>query len=111
MNRHTAGEHLPARIDYKTAGPEFWKRYHIYRRLRQKESRPDDPIRPNDVEEKRLRHDSPFDFEYHYEIAKDGLLLSWFSGTTQQDIGYILNLCGGKGLKTASFGIGAVTGA
>jgi len=82
MNRHTAGEHLPARIDYKTAGPDFWKRYHVYRRLRQKEARPDDPIRPNYVEEKRLQHDSPFDFEYHYEIAKDGLLLSWFSGTT-----------------------------
>jgi GNAT superfamily N-acetyltransferase len=82
MNRHAVGEYLPARIDYKTAGPEFWKRYHIYRRLRQKESRPDDPIRPDEVEEKRLQHDSPFDFEYHYEIARDGLLLSWFSGTT-----------------------------
>jgi GNAT superfamily N-acetyltransferase len=75
-------ELVPAPIDFKTAGPEFWKRYHVYRRLRHKESRPDDPMRPDDVEEKRLQRDSPFDFEYHYEIAKDGILLSWFSGQT-----------------------------
>ena len=82
MNPPVIGEVAPARIDYKMAGPDFWERYHVYRRLRHKESRPDDPMRPDDVEEKRLKRDSPFDFEYHYEIAKDGDLLSWFSGTT-----------------------------
>jgi GNAT superfamily N-acetyltransferase len=82
MNQPATGELVPARIDFKTAGPDFWKRYHVYRRLRQEESRPDDPMRPDDVEEKRLKRESPFDFEYHYEITKEGLLLSWFSAST-----------------------------
>src|SRR5258708_25600737 len=76
------GELIPARIDFKTAGPDFWRRYHVYRRLRHDESRPDDPMRPDEIEEKKLKRDSPFDFEYHYEITKDGVLLSWFSGST-----------------------------
>ena len=40
----------------------------------------------------------------------DGGASGWFDGTTQQDLGDILNLCGGKGIKTVTFGIGAVAG-
>ena len=41
----------------------------------------------------------------------DGGATGWFDGTTQQDIGNILNTCGGTvGLKTVTFGIGAVHG-
>ena len=41
----------------------------------------------------------------------DGGVTGWFDGTTQQDIGNILNSCGSlAGLKTVSFGIGAVHG-
>ena len=40
----------------------------------------------------------------------DGGITSWFSGTTQQDLGVILNSCAGTGLKTLAFGIGAVHG-
>ena len=76
------GQLVPARIDFKSAGADFWKRYHDYRQVRQKESRPDDPLRPNDIEEKRLKRDNPFEIEYHYEIAKDGVLLGWFAGMT-----------------------------
>jgi GNAT superfamily N-acetyltransferase len=75
---------VPERIDFKSAGPDFWKRYHAYRRLRQKESRPDDPSRPDDIEESRLKRDNPFDIQYFYEIAKDGLMLSWFSSSTSR---------------------------
>jgi mycothiol synthase len=75
-------EHVPARVDFKSAGADFWKRYHAYRRLRHEESRPDDPLRPDDIEELRLKRDSPFDIQHHYEIVKDGILLSWFSGST-----------------------------
>jgi mycothiol synthase len=46
------------------------------------ESRPDDPTRPDEIEERRLKRENPFDLEYHYEIAEDGVLLSWFSGST-----------------------------
>ena len=75
-------ELAPAQVDFKSAGPDFWRRYHAYRRVRHKESRPDDPLRPDDVEEIRLKRDSPFDIDYHYEIAGDGVLLSWFWGST-----------------------------
>ena len=75
---------VPERIDFKSAGPDFWKRYHAYRRLRQEESRPDDPSRPDDIEEKRLKRDNPFDIQYFYELAKDGLMLSWFSSSTSR---------------------------
>jgi GNAT superfamily N-acetyltransferase len=75
---------VPTRIDFKLAGPDLWKRYHDYRRVRQAESRPDDPLRPDAIEEARLKHDNPFDIEYRYEIAKDGVLLSWFSGSTSK---------------------------
>lgn len=75
---------VPARIDFKSAGPDFWKRYHAYRLLRHKESRPDDPLRPDDLEEKRLKRDNPFDLQFFYEIAKGGLMLSWFSSSTSK---------------------------
>jgi mycothiol synthase len=72
----------PVRVDFKSAGAGFWKRYHVYRRLRHNESRPDDPLRPDEIEEQRLKRDSPFDLEYRFEIAENGVLLSWFSGST-----------------------------
>ncbi len=72
------------RVDFKTAGADFWRRYHAYRRLRQEESRPDDPLRPDDLEEQRLKRDSPFDIEYRYEVAEHGVLVSWFSGSTSR---------------------------
>jgi mycothiol synthase len=77
-------EGVPAHVDFKSAGADFWKRYHAYRRLRHEESRPDDPVRPDDVEELRLKRGSQFDIQHHYEIAKEGLLLSWFSGSTSK---------------------------
>src|ERR1700737_2499375 len=78
------GRLVPVRIDFKSSGADFWKRYHDYRRVRQQESRPDDPLRPDDIEEKRLKRDNPFEIEYHYEIARDGVLLSWFSASTSR---------------------------
>src|SRR6202022_981767 len=73
---------VPARIDFKSARADFWKRYHEYRRVRKEESRPDDPLRPDEIEERRLKRDNPFEIEYQYEIARDGVLLSYLSGST-----------------------------
>ena len=77
-------EHRPARVDFKSAGPDFWERYHEYRRLRQREFRPDDPVRPDDLEEKRLKRDSLFDIQYWYEIAEGGRVVSMLSGSTSK---------------------------
>jgi len=72
------------RVEFKSAGPDFWKRYHEYRRLRQKESRPDDPIRPDELEEQLMKRDDPFEIHFHHEIVENGLLVSWMSGTTSK---------------------------
>jgi GNAT superfamily N-acetyltransferase len=77
-----AAELVPARVDFQSAGADFWKRYHAYRRLRQQESRPDDPVRPDGMEEKWLKRESPFDIQYSYEYARDGVLVSWISAST-----------------------------
>ncbi len=71
-------------VEFKSADRDFWARYHEYRRLRHKELRPDDPLRPDDVEERLMRRDSPFDIHHHHEVVQDGRLVSWFSGSTSK---------------------------
>jgi GNAT superfamily N-acetyltransferase len=77
-----AAPHAPARVDFMSAGPDFWKRYHAFRRLRQQESRPDDPARPDEVEEKWLKRESPFNFRYTYIYSKGGVVQGQVSGST-----------------------------
>lgn len=72
----------PVAVDTKTATREFWARYHAYRRLRLAETRPDDPVKPDDLIEKDLRRDEPFDIRHRYELVRDGRLLSWFVAST-----------------------------
>ncbi len=77
-----ASPHAPARVDFTSAGPEFWKRYHAFRRVRHQELRPDDPLRPDGLEEGWVKRDSPFDFRYTYELVEDGVLTGLVSGST-----------------------------
>ena len=72
------------RVEFKSADRDFWRRYHEYRRARRKESRPDDPLRPDEVEERLLKRDSPFDIHHHHEFVQDGRLVSWLSGSTSK---------------------------
>jgi GNAT superfamily N-acetyltransferase len=69
-------------VDTKAASRDFWARYHAYRRLRHAETRPDDPVKPDDLVEKDMIRDEPFDIRYRYELVRDGLLLSWFVAST-----------------------------
>jgi len=71
-------------VEFKSEGRDFWTRYHEYRRLRHMESRPDDPLRPDDVEESLLKRDSPFDIHHHHEVVQDSRLVSWLSGSTSK---------------------------
>ena len=70
------------RVDFKSAGPDFWKRYHDYRRVRHMESRPDDPLVPDEIEELHCKRDNHFDLVFNYEVVEDGVLLSLFSAST-----------------------------
>ena len=69
---------VPREVDANSAPPEFWARYHAFRRARQAESRPDDPVEPDEVEETKLKAPRRFDIEYRYEIAAGREMLSWF---------------------------------
>src|ERR1700730_12324272 len=72
----------PAPVDTKSASPDFWARYHAYRRIRHCETRPDDPVKPDDLVEMGMKREDPFEFEHRYEIARDGQMLSWFTAST-----------------------------
>jgi mycothiol synthase len=74
----------PAAVDFNTAGPAFWNRYHAYRRKRQAETRPDDPIRPDAMEQDRLMREDPFELRYQYEIEHEGSIVSWLSCSTSR---------------------------
>lgn len=69
----------PAPIDPATAGSDYWARHHEFRRVRQRESRPDDPVRPDEVEEVWLKRNNPFRIEHRFEIARDSRTLSTLS--------------------------------
>src|ERR1051325_8539679 len=45
---------IPREVDLNPAGADFWRRYHEYRRLRHAETRPEDPILPDDADRERL---------------------------------------------------------
>jgi GNAT superfamily N-acetyltransferase len=76
------GNLTPAAVDPTTAPHEFWTRYHAYRRLRHAETRPDDPLQPDDIVEMDMKRDDPFEIKYRYEMVRDGVMLGWFAATT-----------------------------
>ncbi len=78
------GNLSPAAVDPKTAPRDFWARYHAYRRLRHAETRPEDPVKPDDLIEKEMTREDAFDIRYRYEMARDGQLLSWFYASTSK---------------------------
>jgi mycothiol synthase len=76
------GQLVPSPVDPITADGDFWRRYHAFRRLRQKESRPDDPVRNDADEEALMKRLDPFQLVDRLEVSHDGAMLSWFTGYT-----------------------------
>ncbi len=76
------GELTPIRVDVGSADRAFWNRFHELRRVRHEESRPDDPVQPDEEVEARMRKGNPFEVQHYYEISRDGLMLSSFYGET-----------------------------
>ncbi len=74
-----ANRWTPVEVDAAGADPDFWARYHAYRRLRHAESRPDDPMIPDDVLEKEMKRMDPYELHFRFEVAASGHMLSWFS--------------------------------
>ena len=76
------GELIPSSVDPATAGVDFWRRYHKFRRVRQKESRPDDPLRDDADEEAHMKRVSPFQETVYYEVFRDGEILGLLQGSS-----------------------------
>jgi mycothiol synthase len=76
------GELVPAPVDAARAPRDFWTRYHEFRRVRQKESRPDDPLRSDAEEEASMKRPDPFEFRERFEISAGGKMLGWLAGST-----------------------------
>jgi GNAT superfamily N-acetyltransferase len=74
----------PVEVDAAHAGPDFWARYHAYRRLRHAETRPDDPITPDHVVEIDMKREDPFEVDFRYEISDGDKMLSWFSASASR---------------------------
>lgn len=64
-------------VDPATADSAFWTRYHELRRLQQQETRPDDPLVPDDLEEQLMKRHDPFRTKHRHEVSRDGVMLSW----------------------------------
>jgi len=76
------GKLSPQAVDATSAPREFWTRYHAYRRIRHAESRPGDPLKPDQLVEIQMKHENPFEIQYRYEITRDGQMLSDFFAAT-----------------------------
>src|SRR3989454_12308091 len=64
------GELVPSPVDPVIADADFWRRYHEFRRVRQKETRPDEPVRNDADEEAHLKRISPFQAEKYFEVSR-----------------------------------------
>jgi GNAT superfamily N-acetyltransferase len=75
------GELKPVPVDPLRADRAFWTRYHVLRRTRHSELRPDDPLEPDEVTEARMKKPNPFDEDHYFEISRDGSMVSWFTAS------------------------------
>ena len=66
-------------VDPNVADRDFWNRYHEFRRVRQEESQPDEPLIPDELEEQLMKRQDPFQIKHRFEVSRDGVMLSWLS--------------------------------
>ena len=72
----------PVLFDPQTADAAAWRRFHELRRMQEIERRPDDPVQPDGEVEKRMKKPNPYDQQYHFEMSRDGVMVSSLSGET-----------------------------
>src|SRR2546423_7314865 len=73
---------VPIEVDPNSADSAFWRRYHAFRRARHAETRPDDPIEPDEVVARRMRMGRKFQTDVYHEVARDGVMIGWLHGHT-----------------------------
>src|SRR5882672_1409109 len=75
------GEWVPSPVDPVNAGDDFWRRYHAFRRVRQEQTRPEEPVRDDVDEEARWKRISPFQGHERFEISRKGEMLGLLHGS------------------------------
>jgi mycothiol synthase len=73
---------VPVEVDPNSADADFWRRYHVFRRARHAETRPEDPILPDEIEERQMKLVRQFDIDIRFEVSRDGEMVSWLHGHT-----------------------------
>ncbi len=68
----------------KEATPEEWAKFHVYWKIRQKETRPDDPIPPDEEVETQMKMDNPFTEVWRFVIYDDDQQISSFSANVDK---------------------------
>src|SRR5689334_3494677 len=68
---------IPQAIDMRSAGEDFWQRYHEFRRARHSEARPEDPIAPDEVERRRLVDSLRYEINDSYEVVSGGRMVAF----------------------------------
>jgi mycothiol synthase len=63
------------------AGAEDWRRYHAFRRARQRESRPEEPVAPDQVVEAELQQSRRFEAHYWFEVSVDGEMAGFLAAS------------------------------
>ena len=76
------GELVPVPVDVRKADRDFWRRYHVIRRMQEEEIHPGDPIMPDALVEAQMKKENPFEIQLPHEISRDDVTLSWFWGET-----------------------------
>lgn len=72
----------PVYVRPSTADASFWTRFHELRRVRHAELHPDDPFRPDNLEEAIIKRPDPFQTRDYCEVASEGAIVSLYYGQT-----------------------------
>lgn len=65
-------------IEPKKMTREEWTAFHIYRRARHDELRPEDPLTPDDIRETEMKQDDPDNIPRRFVVYQDGKVVSGF---------------------------------
>lgn len=82
MPWYDAAVFAPAEFVPERASDEDWRRYHVFRRRAHDETRPGEPVEPDDIAQALMRKPNRFAWEHHWLVGRDGELVSELEAET-----------------------------
>lgn len=68
----------PVEFVAKEATRKEWDRYHVYRKIRHTDVRPDDPVVPDDLVEKMMKRDDPFNDHKQFVMVEGDTVVGYY---------------------------------